>query len=330
MSELNLKSFDIPVLSYLSEEHFIAIEELSSKLSLSRIDIEKQVQQLEQLGYSLATDEKRRLRIISRPDILLPIEIKNKLTSSYIGQTIYYFPALTSTNTIAKKKLIEKIEKIPEGTIIITEKQSGGKGRSGKRWYSPQGGIWFSVILYPDLIPSNILIITLMTAVAVAKTIHQLFPQISIQIKWPNDLLIEDRKVCGILTEATTNKKNAKWVILGIGINANNDLSELPEDIRKDSISLKEVAGQLIPRALLVSDLCVQLEKWYEKLKRKDFISILKEWRLYSNIIGKEVKIDTGGKIITGEVIDLTRSGALILKIDKGKIKEIISGTVLK
>ncbi|MDD3655881.1 MAG: biotin--[acetyl-CoA-carboxylase] ligase [Atribacterota bacterium] len=326
---MNLKNLDIPVLSYLSEEYPIAIEELSNRLSLSRAEVEKQIQQLKQLGYSISINDQKSYRIISRPDILLPFEIKNKLTTRYIGQTIYYFPALTSTNIIAKQKILRKTDNIPEGTIIITEQQSEGKGRLGKTWFSPAGGIWLSIILYPEIISSSIGLITLMAAVVVANTISKLFP-IKAQIKWPNDILIDDRKVCGILTEMSTETKNIQWVIVGIGINANNDSSELPEDIRKCSISLKEITGQLIPRVMLVQYLCTEWEKFYEMLKRKDFSLILEEWKLYNNIIGKRIRLDTEEKIIAGEAINISDKGALIFKTDDGKTMEIISGTVLK
>ncbi len=327
---MNLKSISVPVLSYLSEEHFITIEELCHQLSLSRIVIEKQIKQLQKLGYELALDDQKGYRIISRPDILLPFEIQNRLTTCYIGHTIYYFPELSSTNIVARQKLIEKKDKMPEGTIIVAEKQSGGKGRLGKRWYSPQGGIWLSTIFYPEIALSHISLITPMTAVAVARTIHKLFPHIGVEIKWPNDLLIDNRKVCGILTEVSTEAQKMKWIIVGIGINANNDSTKLPEDIRKYSISLTESTGQLIPRATFVCYLCSELENWYEKLKKKEFLPILKEWKLYNNIIGKKVIVDTGGKIITGEALNLNERGALILKTDKGETREIISGTILK
>lgn len=329
MIEMNLKNLDIPVLSYLSEEYPITREELSYRLSLSRAEVEKQIQQLKQLGYSISINDQKSYRIISRPDILLPFEIKNKLTTRYIGQTIYYFPALTSTNIIARQKILRKTDNIPEGTIIITEQQSGGKGRLGKTWFSPAGGIWLSIILYPEIISSSIALITLMAAVVVANTISKLF-QIKAQIKWPNDILIDDRKVCGILTEMSTEAKSKQWVIVGIGINTNNDSSELPEDIRKCSISLKEVTGQLIPRVMLVRHLCTEWEKFYEILKRKDFSLILEEWKLYNNIIGKRIRLDTGERIIAGEAINISDGGALIIKTDDGKTMEIISGTVLK
>ncbi len=325
----NSKSVEIPVLYYLSEDNFISRRQLESWLGISRVAVRKQIQELEKLGYHIAADTRKGYQIVYRPDILLPFEIKNKLTTRYVGQTIYYFPELTSTNIIARQMVLEKTDKIPEGTIVIAEKQSGGKGRLGKTWFSPAGGIWLSIILYPEIISSYIPLITLMAAVAVVKTIKRLFHQIKVQIKWPNDLLINDRKVCGILTEMCTVTKNIQWVIVGIGINANNDSYGLPEDIRKSSISLKEITGQPIPRAMLVQYLCTELEKFYGMFKRKDFSLILEEWKRYNNIIGKNIRLDTGKRIISGEAVNITDRGALIFKTDEGKTIEIISGTIL-
>ena len=329
MMEMNLRSLDIPILPYLSEEYFTGTEELSERLLLSEADIEKQVEQLRQLGYNLSLDAQKGYRIISRPDILLPLEIKDGLTTIYIGQNIYYFPELVSTNITANQLAEEKGNKAREGTIVIAEKQNRGKGRADKRWISPSGGIWLSVILYPETTPSQISLITLMAAVAVTKTIIKLFPQTNVQIKWPNDVLIDNRKVCGILTEMSTVGKVIKRVILGIGINANNDTSCLPEEIREKTLSLKEATGQYIVRANFIQHLFIELERYYELLKKGDSALLLKEWKSYNNILGERIEVNTGEIIITGIAIDISKKGALILKTDSGEIKEIISGTVL-
>ncbi|HNR64721.1 MAG TPA: biotin--[acetyl-CoA-carboxylase] ligase [Atribacterota bacterium] len=329
LMEINHKNLDFPILYYLSEEHSINKTELSNKLLLTKTDIEKQVEQLSQLGYHLSIDAKKGYRIVKRPDILLPFEIKKKLTTSYIGQTIYYFPELSSTNTMANQMAGEMSGKMPEGTIIIAEKQSGGKGRSGKKWISPPGGIWSSIIFYPLDISTHISLFTLMAAAAVARTIDKLFPQIRVHIKWPNDILTGGRKICGILTEMSTEKKNVKWVIVGIGINVNNDSSCLPEEIRENSLSLKEITGHPINRINLISHLCSEIERFYEAFKNKDYSLIIEEWKTYNNVIGKKIKVNLGEKIIIGEAIGIDEKGALILKTDTAEIIEIISGIIL-
>lgn len=325
----NYQSFDIPILNNLSEEFFIRKEELCQKLALPGIVIEGQIQQLRESGYNVLSDKEKGYRIISRPDSILPFEIKNKLTTSYIGKAVFYYPEVSSTNIIAREIAQGKGYKVPEGTIVISDKQNSGKGRSGKKWASPPGGIWLSILLYPETISYHISLITLMAAVVVANTIEKLF-QIRAQIKWPNDILIKERKVCGILTEMGTVAKGIEWVIVGIGINANNDSTELPEDIQKSSISLKEITGKLTHRAEVVRLLCTEFERFYELLKRKEFSIITEKWKSFSNVIGKKIQVNTGNRVISGEAIDINDRGGLILKTEYGDNLEIISGTVLK
>lgn len=325
---MSFKNIDIPIIEHLSENFFINEEKLSDKLSISREDVKKQIQLLKKLGYNFYIDNLKGYRIIKRPDILLPFEIKNNLATRYIGKSVYYFPELTSTNSVANQMVRENTDKIPEGTIVIADKQGAGKGRSGKKWFSPVGGVWFSVVLYPKVDPSHISLMTLTAAVAVVKAINRLYSQININIKWPNDILINGRKVCGILTEMNTEGKKIKWIIVGVGINVNNCSYQLPEDISKGTISLKEVTGKSISRVKLIQHLCIELEKVYEVLKEKSYSAILEEWKSYNNIIGKEIKVNTGENIITGKAIDINEKGTLIIKTKIGEIKEIISGIV--
>jgi len=316
------------ILKYFKEKEYISGEILAQKLGISRVAVWKQIQKLKNMGYKIVSDQNLGYCLISRPDILLPQEIKNNLSTSYMGENIYYFPELESTNIIAKEKASLKKNKIAEGTIIIAERQVGGKGRLGREWFSPAGGIWLSIILFPQLSPSYISRITLMTAVAVVKTIRTC-TQIEPQIKWPNVILINDKKVCGILTEMNAELDLVNWVVVGIGINVNISQEEFPEDIRNNSISLKEVLGEGISRVKLIQIFLKEFEKYYEKLKRKEFPSILKEWKLYSHTLGKKIKINLGEKIVSGKAIDLSEEGSLILKEENGKLVKIISGTII-
>jgi len=316
------------ILKYFKEKEYISGEILAQKLGISRVAVWKQIQKLKNMGYKILSDQNLGYCLISRPDILLPQEIKNNLSTSYIGEKIYYFTELESTNIIAKEKALLKKEKIAEGTIIIAEKQVGGKGRLGREWFSPAGGIWLSIILYPQLSPSYIPRITLTTAVAVVKTIEKV-GRIKALIKWPNDILIKGKKLCGILAEMNAELDLINWVVVGIGINVNINQEEFPEDIRDNSISLKEVLGKEISRVKLIQIFLKEFEKYYEKLKRKEFPSILEEWKLYSHTLGKKIKIHIGEKIISGKVIDINEEGALILEKENGKLVKIISGTII-
>lgn len=316
------------ILKFLREKEYVSGEVLANKFSISRVAVWKQIQKLKNTGYKITSDQNLGYCLVYRPDLLLPQEIQRGLSTSYIGKEIYYFSELKSTNIIAKEKALHGAERINEGTLIIAERQSAGKGRLGREWFSPAGGIWLSIILYPQLSPSYISRITLMTAVALVKAI-KICTQIKSQIKWPNDILVNEKKVCGILTEMSAELDIINWVVLGIGVNVNIKQQEFPEDIRERTTSLKEVLGKKVLRVKLAQVFLQEFEKYYEILKGREFSSILKEWKLYSHTLGKKIKVDIGEKIITGEAMDINESGALILKKEDGELIEIISGTIV-
>ncbi|MEA3453544.1 MAG: biotin--[acetyl-CoA-carboxylase] ligase [Candidatus Caldatribacteriota bacterium] len=316
------------ILKYLREKEYVSGEVLAQKLGISRVAVWKQIQKLKDMGYKIISDQNLGYCLVSRPDLLFPQEVQRGLSTKYIGKEIYYFPELKSTNIIAKEKALHRAEGINEGTLIITERQSAGKGRLGRKWFSPTGGIWLSIILYPQLPPSYIPRITLMTAVAAVKAI-KICTQIKSQIKWPNDILINKKKVCGILTEMSAELDIINWVVVGIGINVNIDYQKFPEDIQANTISLKEVSGKEVLRVKLVQTFLQEFEKYYNKLKRKEFSSILEEWKLYSHTLGRKIRIDIGERIIIGEAININEEGALVLKKEDGERVEIISGTII-
>jgi len=316
------------ILKFLREKEYVSGEVLANKLSISRVAIWKQIQKLKDTGYKIISDQNLGYCLVSRPDLLLPQEIQRGLSTKYIGKEIYYFPELKSTNIMAKEKALHRAEGINEGTLIIAERQSAGKGRLGREWFSPTGGIWFSIILYPQLSPSYISRITLMTAVALVKAI-KICTQIKSQIKWPNDILVNEKKVCGILTEMSAELDIINWVVVGIGVNVNIKQQEFPEDIRERTTSLKEVLGKKVLRVKLAQVFLQEFEKYYEILKRREFSFILKEWKLYSYTLGKKIRVNMGERIITGETMDINESGALILKKEDGELIEIISGTII-
>jgi len=326
---MNLKGINIPVLSYLSEKKFITGRELSNQFGISRVAVWKQIQKLKKLGYCISANSRKGYRVISRPDILLPSEILRNLDTKYIGKNIYYYSQVTSTNSIAKENLKNKGKKdrLPEGTVFIAEVQTQGRGRLGRTWYSPPGGVWLTIVLFPNIEPIHIAKITLVTAVILVRTIKDLFG-IDIQIKWPNDLLLESKKISGILTEMAAESDRIDYLLVGIGINANTKKDEFPEDTRTQLISLQEILGKPIPRIKLVQELLENFEKYYKKIQQKSFKLILDEWKKNSHTLGRNVIIETGGKIISGKAVDLTPEGALIIRKDNGEFVHILSGTI--
>jgi BirA family biotin operon repressor/biotin-[acetyl-CoA-carboxylase] ligase len=316
------------ILKFLREKEYISGEALAQRLGISRVAVWKQIQKLKDMGYEIIADQSLGYCLITRPDLLIPQEVERRLFTKYTGKEIYYFPELKSTNMMAKEKTLHRAKGISEGTLIIAERQSAGKGRLGREWFSPAGGIWLSIILYPQLPPSYIPRITLMTAIAVVKAI-KICTQIESKIKWPNDILINEKKVCGILTEMSAELDIINWVVVGIGINVNINHREFPEDIQENTISLKEVSGKEVLRVRIVQIFLQEFERYYESLKRREFSSILKEWKLYSHTLGRKIRVDMGERIVTGEAVNINEEGALILKKEDGELIKIISGTVI-
>jgi len=188
-------------------------------------------------------------------------KIKDELQTDFIGQEIYSFTEVTSTNDMAKELAIKGAK---EGTMVIAETQSRGRGRLGRKWVSPEGGIWFSVILRPKVDPEDALKLTLMAAAVVAKVISDMF-KLEAEVKWPNDVIINGKKVCGILTEMSTKGGLVDFVVIGVGINANIDLDSFPKHLRKFLTSLKEELRENIDRKRF---LCALLEKFEQCYKR--------------------------------------------------------------
>lgn len=247
-------------------------------------------------------------------------KIKKELKTNYIGKEIHYFSELDSTNekakNIANKKVIE-------GSIVIAGKQKAGKGRLNRKWSSPIGGIYLSIILTPKISPSKASKLVLLTAVCVTKSLNHF--GLSAGIKWPNDVLINGKKICGILTEMSANMGGLNYIVVGIGINANVDIEQLPPELQKNSTSIKNELGKEISINELIIKILSEFERLYEIFQTSDFTNIIKEWKRLSLTLGKNVKIITKNEIIKGTAIDIDNHGALL--IDTGiEIKRVISG----
>ncbi len=239
-------------------------------------------------------------------------EIKSKLNTKIIGRKFYHFDKIDSTNLYAKKLIKEKIQ---EGTIVISDVQTKGKGRKERSWSSTKGGLWFSIILYPEIPTKKAFFVTMTCSIAVVQTIFELTKLKSV-LKWPNDILIKGKKVCGILTELESISGKIKYAIVGIGININN---ELDEEIKKTATSLyKETKTKISQKNFLISFL-KNFETLYNKLSVFDSDYIKSSWLSYSNIIGKNVRIIDEVLSTIGKVIDIDDDGCIILETKNGK-----------
>ncbi len=226
-----------------------------------------------------------------------------------IGSQIYFFDELDSTNEYAKRIL----GNIKEGAVVFAETQTQGKGRLDRKWYSPEGGIYMSVILFPD----KPLLIPVLAGVSICEVFNAY--DILLGIKWPNDILLNEKKVAGILIETIDNA-----VIIGIGINLN--ITEFPAELKNTATSIFLETKKRFDKMMIYNDICQELERGYDQLKKNKVNEILQKWRNYTVMFGKTVSVETPDRVITGRVIDIGGNGALILSLPDGKIEKVMAG----
>lgn len=303
------------------KETAVSGEKLANELSISRAAVWKHIKALRMDGYMIDSTTNRGYSLVGTPDILIPAKIKAELKTGIIGKEIHYFKEIKSTNTTAR----EMAHSVEEGAVVIAEAQSCGKGRIGRKWLSPEGGIWLSIILKPKIQPSHAARITLLAGLAVAKTMQDY--GLEARIKWPNDVLIKGKKVCGILTEMEAEIDRIDYCVVGIGIDANVDTELFPDEIKDTSTSLENELGHTVNRSEFVCKLLETFENEYLLLQGNGFSSILDGWRNNSATIGKEVKITTSSRAIYGKAISVDEEGSLILKTLDGRLEKIIAGT---
>ncbi|NLY85708.1 MAG: biotin--[acetyl-CoA-carboxylase] ligase [Tissierellia bacterium] len=304
-------------------EDFISGQEISKEFHITRAAIWKYINILREEGYNIESVPSKGYRLVALPDILSYEEIKEYLNTDFMGRNIHYFNSIDSTNSKAKEIALDE----KEGTVLIAEEQTEGKGRMGRSWVSPKGkGIWMSIILKPNVEPMKVPKLTLVGAAAVYKALENM--GIKAQIKWPNDVLIDGKKICGILTEMSGELNMVNYVIMGIGINVNLDEGDFPEELKDKATSLKISTGKEISRKELTANILNEFEKLYLKFKEEDNIEeVLKISRENSILLGEEVRIIRGNNIKIGKAIDINDNGELVVEVGD-KVEKIISGEV--
>jgi len=287
---------------------YLSGEKLSNQLGTSRVSIWKHMRSLKEDGYVIEASP-RGYRLVSSPDLLLPYEFPG------LEQKIRYFPEISSTMDTARE-LAKK--GAGEGTIVIAEAQSRGRGRLSREWLSPGGGIYCTIVLRPRISPAYAPRINLMASVAVATTIKKLFG-LKAELKWPNDVLIEGRKVCGILAEMDAEMDVVNFVNVGIGINANTSIPQFEKTVT----SLRDMLGKEISRKEFLGVLLMEIERRQPLLMKAD---LLEEWKKLSVTLNKDVRIVAPGEVIVGRAIDIDTTGALIVKERNGSLKKAMAG----
>ena len=285
---------------------YISGEKLSKELGVSRVSIWKHINSLKRDGYIIESSP-RGYCLISTPDLLLPYEFPA------VEGKIHHFQEIGSTMDVARdlaKKMAE------EGTIVAAEVQTQGRGRLERRWISPKGGIYFTAILRPKISPAYAPRINLMASIAVAKAIRNLFG-LKAELKWPNDVLIEGKKVCGILAEMEAETDIIKFVNVGIGINANTAITQ------EGATSIKEQLGREISRKELLSFVLKEMKEQQTSLTKED---LLQEWRRLSATLNREVRVIAPCEEIIGKALDIEVKGELVIKKRDGSVKVAVAG----
>lgn len=314
------------LLLYLKERkgEWISGESLSNRIGVSRSAIWKQVSKLKEDGYSIESSPKKGYLLRKISEMLLPNEIHEGLETKLLGKgDIVYFKEIDSTNREAKDLADGGA---PEGTLVLSEAQTRGRGRKKRIWFSPsKGGIYVSLILRPAISPVEAPKFTLLTAVAVAEALLSL-TRLNIHIKWPNDILVNGKKIAGILTEMSTEMDAVNYIVVGLGLNVNT--LKFPDEIQGIATSILIETGETFPRVRLIQEYLKWYETYYEMYKKTGFDPIISRWKDLSNIIGKKVEVEVIGNRFIGEALDIDGDGALILRDDQGEIHRIISGDI--
>jgi len=316
--------------------HYVSGEAISEMLGVSRTAIWKHINELRKEGYIIESSSKKGYRLQVLPDVLNVHEIKKGLETRILGREIECFESISSTNTYAKE-IAQKGCK--DGTVVVANCQTQGRGRLGRQWNSEPGkGIWMSVVLKPEILPQDIQIITLAAAVAVVKAIKAA-TGIETGIKWPNDIILDGKKLCGILTEMICEMERINCLILGIGINVNHDMSDFPPDLSDKAISLKmyidqknnadkSIENMPVRRSEIIKNVLNELEILYREINNGNVTKIANEWKKYSVTIGSRVKVVIKEIEYTGTAIDITDDGKLVVRCDDGVTREILSGEI--
>lgn len=306
-------------------------EVIARRLGVSRTTVWKIMRALQADGYTIKSSPRSGYRMLQIPDRLFPSELGAKLCTRIIAPApayIRHHRCVDSTNNVLKSMADQGA---PEGTVVVAEKQEKGRGRLGRDWSSPAGGgIYLSLLLRPPIPPQQTSPLTLLAAVAACTGIRAVLPRLSPGIKWPNDLLLGGRKVCGILCEIKAEMDLVHYLIAGIGINVNTDLEDLPHALQSSATSLKlENGGEAVSRIAVAAAILQHYDELYCEYLEAGSAPVLARWKENNITLGRSVKIHNQDRFYTGTALELDSSGALIVEGASGEIKHFSVGEVV-
>ncbi|MBI5641930.1 MAG: biotin--[acetyl-CoA-carboxylase] ligase [Deltaproteobacteria bacterium] len=299
-------------------------QSLSSSLGISRTAVWKHIKTLKKMGFQIEASPSKGYRLTGE----LPfngVEVASSLSTKFVGKNIFFYPRIDSTN-IKAFELGRSGE--GEGTAVIAEAQDKGKGRVGRVWESPAGlNLYTSIILRPPVAPQFAHNLTFVLAVAAAEAVG-LFVKQRPTVKWPNDVLVNGRKLAGILLEMDSEPDRVHFVVAGIGVNINIRREMFPPYIKNTATSIAEERGEEAGRAEFARSLYSSIELWYKIYLDKGFLPILEAWKGYFDAEGKEVRVSSFNRAITGVCCGVDADGALLVKLSSGKVERVVSGDV--
>lgn len=311
------------ILSLLKKkEGYTSGEDISAHLKISRQALWKHIQDLKDSGYTIEAVPHLGYRLQASPDRLFEFEVARGLNTKILGRKLFYFDTLTSTIDMAMDLGVKGAS---SGTLILAEAQTKGKGRLGRSWFSPKyKGLYMSLILRPDMLPTQAPILTLLAAVSICEAI-KFVSGLDTWIKWPNDILINNKKLCGILTQVVAETDKIDFVIISAGVNVNNEKKSLIAT----ATSLKEQKKEEVSRVLLLQEILRRLEENYIVLEKKGAGQILEKWRQHNTTLGRRVKVYCQHKHSEGEALDIDIDGGLLVRNDNGITEKVMAGDVV-
>lgn len=327
-------SFDnvglVKVLSLLKSHNaeYLSGQDLSDVLKISRVAVWKHIKKIRSLGYKIESKQKLGYRLVKSTNLLLPWEITSQLKTKTIGKRAYYFDSIDSTQNFAIQIASNSRE---NGTVVISQKQTRGRGRLGRKWLSPAGGIWLSIVFHPKFDISMSTLFPIAASVALSNTIEKVIRKKS-EVKWPNDVTIKGKKVAGMLIDVSIESNKIENLVLGVGINFKVNASRL-EKLLKNTDNFYGVAslvenGKYQNPILFVKSFLCELEKIFELLEKGKSKIIIDDWTKKSSTIGKSVSVSTSDGKINGKAIKLDNDGALIVKTNN-QFQRVLAGDVI-
>ncbi len=300
---------------------FVSGAEIANAVGVSRPTVHRVVEELRDRGYLIESHPRRGYRLVLEDDLSTAnYYIKSLLTNTPIRYSVHYVERCRSTQDIAEALAREGAE---EGLVVVAEEMTGGRGRLGRKWVASRGGLWFTILLRPPTV-EGLQLISLGVGVAVAEALRELHG-VEATLKWPNDVLVDGRKLCGILVEGRMEADRIHYVLVGVGVNVNNDI---PEDLRGSAVSLKELLEALVPRVPLLAAVLVKFAGIYALLRQGEYGEVLLRWKKLSSTLGRSVRVVMHDEVIEGKAVDVDVDGSLVVEV-RGTLRKVYAGDVI-